>query len=328
MRWIFLLLVLVNVALYLWASGHPDTVVASAPPPRSEVNPRGMMLLAEMDDAIVEGSSCVRIGPFASDATFTAAARKIADLGLDYSRRTSETRELRTFRVFAGPFESEEDLEAMRNEMNSRDVDTYLLDERDGPMLSLGVYSQPAPAAAFVAELASEGVVAHARPEVRTLGPLRWLEARGVGNDELRTTLESYQWDDAMARMSDIPAVDACAESCGRSRLPNSCLYPALAGPNTAFPLSNARGSTLYLGIRIDKSLRDVPGFSTIRAPSRARAIDYLRVASCAVGVRVHLPTARIAQLAEQLICNRLHLSWETSAVEVAKTGNLTTGST
>jgi hypothetical protein len=208
-KWIFLCLILVNVALYLWATGHEETAVTSAPPAAAPVAPRSMELVAEQDGsaAASDQSGCVRIGPFSSEATYSDAIRKLSALEIPFSRKAVSTRELKTYRVYIGPYPSQDQLQSARTDLERRGMDHYLLEDADGRVLSLGLFSQPGPAAQFVADLAADGFAAKARAEIRTLGPLRWVEVRSADRESVTAQLRQTEWDDAMVSVREIPCL-------------------------------------------------------------------------------------------------------------------------
>ncbi|MGI9310742.1 MAG: SPOR domain-containing protein, partial [bacterium] len=135
------LLLLANLAVYLWVGGDEfggGNAAPARPDEAAEINQEGMLLLREIrpppsaapvvapDDArdasgapekpsaaLVEvgpdariSARCYRIGPFAPAEDWAAAGRWMAAQRLAYRAVRSERREMRATRVFLGPFES------------------------------------------------------------------------------------------------------------------------------------------------------------------------------------------------------------------------------
>ena len=67
------------------------------------------------------------------------------------------------------------------------------------------MFSQGEEAGRYVAELTALGLAAKAKPEVRTLGPLRWLEVSDVVNEERRQNLAALDWADRTVRLAAVP---------------------------------------------------------------------------------------------------------------------------
>lgn len=182
MKWFVGLLVVVNAALFLWATGHNPGQPASASA-YPVVSAESMRLLSEVrartDSAAEGGADCARIGPFVNSAVASLAAQKLDAMSLRYNRRTVKSREIRAFRVFLGPFEGQSSLEAQRRLLDSGGIEDYYVkrDERNGVgIISLGLFSQREGAQALLDRLARNEVQARLRAEDRVLKPNYWLE--------------------------------------------------------------------------------------------------------------------------------------------------------
>ncbi|MBS1270678.1 MAG: hypothetical protein MAG794_01644 [Gammaproteobacteria bacterium] len=181
MKWLVGLLFLLNAGLFLWATGHnpgsPD--LASDYPVVSE---ESMSLLSEYKAR--NGSTpdtaprCVRIGPFVDSAILALATQKLDAMSLDYARRTVESREIRAYRVFVGPFESQSAVEAQQQLLEDTGIEGYYVkhDEEGGSIVSFGLFSQRDGAEALLGKLKRIGVRAKLRTEDRILKPTFWLE--------------------------------------------------------------------------------------------------------------------------------------------------------
>jgi hypothetical protein len=205
-KWLFFSLVLVNLALYLWATGHPQGREAASPAPAAVVNSRGMMLLAERDeDARAGGGSCVRIGPFQTQSTFADASRILGDMGLEYGKSAVSARKLQTWRAYVPAPAAQAELASLRSRLSELEVDHHVEEDAGGSIVSVGVFSQSSDARRFAAELKQKGVEVTYRPELRTLGPMRWIIIEERPDRHAMEQLQAANWGDAMARVVDFP---------------------------------------------------------------------------------------------------------------------------
>lgn len=206
MKWLFFSLALVNVAFYLWATGHPDTAPDIAQAARGPVNERTMVLLSERDErGAAIGGMCMRIGPFLTQATFADASRVLGEMGLSFNRTAVSARKLKTWRVFAEVPADENALKSLKETLDSMNIDHYQFDDNGVSYLSVGLFSQAGDARNFVAKLKESSVETNYRPELRTLGPLRWIEVENLPDRYAREQLENAKWGDAMAGVSSFP---------------------------------------------------------------------------------------------------------------------------
>ncbi len=206
MKWLFFSLVLVNLALYLWATGHPQGREAAESEPSALVNSRGMMLLSERDEgARSGGGSCVRIGPFLTQSTFADASRILGDMGLEYGKSAVSARKLQTWRAYVPVPAAGPELTALRGRLQELEVDHHIEDDPGGAIVSVGVFSQSSDARHFAAELKQKGVEVTYRPELRTLGPMRWIVIEERPDRHAMEQLSAARWGDAMARVVDFP---------------------------------------------------------------------------------------------------------------------------
>lgn len=207
-RWVVGFLVLFNAGLFLWATGHAPrrSATGSGYP---IVSAESMRLLSEVKEQ--NGSPaggrlrCARIGPFTHSAVADLAAQKLDAMSLHYSRRTVKPREIRAFRVFLGPFESEAAIDAQRRLLDSAGIKDYYVkhDEPGGGIISLGLFSQRDRAQALLDKLGRAEVQARLRTEKRVLQPTFWLEiddpavAHGIPPELARAS-----WGDEGARIT------------------------------------------------------------------------------------------------------------------------------
>jgi hypothetical protein len=208
MKWIFLVFVLLNVVLYWWVSEHLASEVELEIVGTLEAPIEGMELVHEQKiwPAGEQGYKCMRIGPFSTADTFSRASRSLINEGFGFTRNLLNTRELRNFRVYLGPFTTQSAMETAELRLAQQGLDFYEFEDKEGSLLSVeGLFSDGERAGAYVAKLKHIGIDAKARSEVRTLGPWRWLEVSDVVTDERRDVLRGINWRDAKVQVTGVP---------------------------------------------------------------------------------------------------------------------------
>lgn len=181
MKWLAGFLLLLNAGLFLWATGHETSgsAGASAYP---VVSAESMRLLSEVkatrETPAEAQPRCARIGPFVNSAVEALAAQKLDTMNLDYTHRTVKSREIRAFRVFLGPFDSQSGIDAQRHLLDLAGIKDYYVKHGEGGagIISLGLFSQRDGAELLLARLSRNDIQARIRPENRVLNPTFWLE--------------------------------------------------------------------------------------------------------------------------------------------------------
>lgn len=207
MKWLAGFLLVLNAALFLWATGHdPGRPSSAAAYP--VVSAESMRLLSEVkaehDSDHDNRRRCARIGPFASSSVAAVAAQKLDAMSLSYSRRTVKSREIRAFRVFLGPLRGESAIETQRRLLEAGGVEDYYVkrDENGGAIVSLGLYSQRDGAEVMLRKLARNDIQANLRTEERVLEPNYWLEIDDPALDrEIPRELAGASWGEQEARV-------------------------------------------------------------------------------------------------------------------------------
>lgn len=207
MKWFFALLVVVNVGVYLWATGHKTSDSSSV---RASVNADGMRLLSELPAARGNRSarSCYRIGPFFDEGGSTKAVKILNELSVPHTALTIKKREVRAYRVYLGPFNTAEQIARQRDILRSSGINEhYIKSERAAQdLISLGLFSQQARADEFMRQLIKKDVRAKTRPENRTLGPTYWLELHDVESKQgVLGVVRETQWAGDHARLRVFP---------------------------------------------------------------------------------------------------------------------------
>ncbi len=206
MKWVFGMLLVLNVGLYLWATGHRQSGASIRP----TINFQGMRLIGERGRGADPGADdvCYRIGPFADRQESAKAITLLTDLSVRFSELTVSKREVRAYRVYLGPFTDPEQTARQRGMLHDNGISDYYI-KRDSvgeEVISLGLFSQRRAAENFVRSLAETGIIAKHRAEDRILGPTYWLELTGLHTtaDALRG-LRDGRWEGDRARLRAFP---------------------------------------------------------------------------------------------------------------------------
>lgn len=193
MKWVFAVLVLANVAFFLWGTGFKPSSLPPPKPAHPAIEAEKIRLLTE-PGVIVEprvaktesltaitpqntAQSCFSVGPFDDAAAFTAAGVRLQELGLSYLERMQEDREPGGFRVFIEPFANLKAAEARRRELTRLGVkDHALISEPGRPIgISLGIFSVADNAQNYIRALAKKKVKAKMETLTRTRNS-QWLD--------------------------------------------------------------------------------------------------------------------------------------------------------
>ena len=189
MKWLFALLLLANIAYFLWHFTSPPRAqeTATAHAPRAEIHPDKLKRLNEPGVSLqpragampevagVAGSTpvptvaapvqaqCYTVGPFASVDAQALAGLRLQELGLSYLERTQAQTEP-VYRVFEGPFTNAGAAERRRRQLTRRGITEHALaSEGDNRYtIALGLFVQPENAQAAQRDLAARG----ARPKL------------------------------------------------------------------------------------------------------------------------------------------------------------------
>ena len=208
MKWVFLVLVVANGGLYLWVNDHQTYNAITVVDGETDINVEGMELVHERQATSISEDvfECMRIGPFSTADTFSRASRLLINEGFGFTRNVVSARELRSFRVYVGPFTTKAAKETVERRLKQQGLDYYIYEDKDGELFSIaGLFSEGEVAGAYVAELKEIGFDAKARSEVRTLGPWRWLEVADAVTEDRRNTLRGIEWGDAKAQVAGVP---------------------------------------------------------------------------------------------------------------------------
>ena len=189
MKWLFALLLLANIAYFLWQFAGPPRAqeTATAHAPRAEIHPDKLKRLTEPGVSLqpraraapeAPGAAgptpvpttappvhtqCYTIGPFASVDAQTLAGLRLQELGLSYLERTQAQTEP-VYRVFEGPFINVGAAERRRRQLTRQGIAEHTLtsDGDNRYTIALGLFVQAENAQAAQRELTARG----ARPKL------------------------------------------------------------------------------------------------------------------------------------------------------------------
>jgi hypothetical protein len=193
-RWLVAVLLLANVAVFMWIRWHAAPLESpDVPPERAEVAPEKMRLINEKGVRLVAraqpppattvpavaAKTCARLGPFAGEEEAARAASILGEKEIRFERQKEERRSVTGYRVILPPFPSRQAAEAKRQELNRLGFRDHALIQEEGKThaLSLGLYAIEANAQRHLRRLSEKGVEARLQPlhQTRTV---YWLELR------------------------------------------------------------------------------------------------------------------------------------------------------
>ncbi len=204
MKWLFFILVLANGALYFWATNATPRAVLGLPKAESAINLDSMELVSEKAIVVGAQKDCLRIGPFATRETLAGGQRLLVNHGYGLTSQRTAAREVRNYQVVAGPFRSDIARDNARVTLQDHGVSSADLVQGDEKELLLRDFAREPLAVAYAAGLESLELPVKVRLQVRTLGPLYWLEVPDVITDQRREELAQLDWADALAELTPV----------------------------------------------------------------------------------------------------------------------------
>jgi len=192
MRWLFWALVLVNLAITLWATGihqSADTARLHRPP----VHGDRMMLLDTTTDSASPGR-CMVLGPFASRDLAEPALAVATEAGIPATLRSEAEQQVEGYRVLVGPFKDTATAEAMHQQLAAKGVEGhYVIRSGLSNAIALGFFSELTKAEQFLGELAAKGVKAEIRVRQQEGAPQWWLDLGPLADDGA-AALQGRNW--------------------------------------------------------------------------------------------------------------------------------------
>lgn len=205
MKALFFLLLLANIALYLWATQGSPQAGFRLPEPDAGVNLSQMELDSEQRVAVGVNTDCMRIGPFSTQQTLTDGRRLLVNRGYGLAQTKTAAREIHTFQVLAGPFLSDIARDNARIKFDDNSISVADISRGDEKVLMLGDFARESQASAFATEIGFLGLPIEIEKKVRNLGPLYWLDVPDVVTDARRQELGELEWGDALTQLTPIP---------------------------------------------------------------------------------------------------------------------------
>ncbi len=206
MRWLFGLLLLLNIGLFMWASWFQTSSPSAMPQSRPPVNADKLRPLSQTraSAAVAASVSCASLGPFRNPAQAEAAAGVLARQGVTGWRRQQEER-APSYRVYIPSLASREAAERRRAQLARLGFkDHYVIDEAGREnAISLGVFAVEQNAVALKERLATKTIDA----EVEALDSVQtthWVDVE-LSTEELER-LGKTSFDPAgVARLTERP---------------------------------------------------------------------------------------------------------------------------
>lgn len=175
-KWLFALLILVNVGLWLWMTGFRQGDGAAVEGPRPAIQPEKLRLLTEPGVRVQErapdapaaselantAAGCYRLGPFADDAATEQAIGVLKQIPLAYERQREEQTVVTGYRVYLPPLASREAAENKRRQLTRLGFKDHSLIQEEGLQnaISLGQFTVEANAQKRLRALAAKKVEA------------------------------------------------------------------------------------------------------------------------------------------------------------------------
>jgi hypothetical protein len=255
-KWIFGVLVLANVALFMWGRWYHQPLVSLEPPkPRPPVAREKLKLLSEpgvrlvlrsskampkpkTSDSPAAASNCFELGPFATLEKTRAAEGKLDSWGIGHTR-VSEFETLGpSYRVYLPPLPSRQAAERKRRELTKLGFSDHAIIQGEEGMenaISLGIFSVEQNAITRAQQLARKDIDALIQP-IPNVRPVYWLalSTHAIGGQIGTTPITRFNKEDWGA--------------------PNVGLQPMLCGiehaPPEALPNESATGQGKHAGKR------------------------------------------------------------------------------
>lgn len=176
MRWIFLLLVALNIFYFVWTQQRSVSVADGvAPFALAEGAKKNIQLLAEQETiGATEGSGsyeqgeCLHLGGFDKEEKADLLAQRLLSLDIAVQRAAMSVEFAKDYWVYLPPFGSRDAALRQFRELQARGVDSYLITEGDlGNGISLGIFSTHSLAVGLRERMRSLGYGAEMRELVR-----------------------------------------------------------------------------------------------------------------------------------------------------------------
>jgi hypothetical protein len=208
-KWLIGVLLLLNVAVFMWGSWYksvpPGAVVKARPPVNADtirpLRPLAPPKAGSADEVLQDGPLCISLGPFASEDQASTALTTAEHLGVSNASPEHRVETTTSYRVYLPSLPSRKLAERKRAQLTELGFkEHYIIDEpgRENAV-SLGVFAVEKNAAALVRALAEKGVSAK-QEAVTNAQTTYWL--KGEIDRKQLSRLRQQGWSDARARLS------------------------------------------------------------------------------------------------------------------------------
>lgn len=196
MKWLFAVLVLANVAFFMWTRWHGEIQDAGREA-RPEINAKDMRLLSEPGavrsprKVAVARANCERLGPL-NEAEGNGARAVLEQAAVSFHARQERAQAPAGILVYIAPAADARKAQVKLRELRRKGIKDFAL-IAEGPKrnaISLGLFTRPELAARYVADLATKGIVAQSEPQTREERQL-WIEVETGLPAEVRQRLEA-----------------------------------------------------------------------------------------------------------------------------------------
>ncbi|AJQ97606.1 SPOR domain-containing protein [Gynuella sunshinyii] len=166
MKWIFFVLLFLNVVLFGWSflKAPADKDVSPSASNLSPAQINNIKLLGSETAKSIATSlqtgatECVQLGPFSSDSIASQVILRLGALDMPSRQETLKQSAVKDYLVYLPPFKSLSEAKAKLNELNQRGIDSYVFGSGDlANGLSLGVYSKKNNAEAIYSKIKALG---------------------------------------------------------------------------------------------------------------------------------------------------------------------------
>lgn len=213
LRWLLAVLILVNLALLMWARWYREVPVEEARAPLPPVNAERMIPLttpglalrarppapkppaAGPVEAPVKVQHCVSIGPFESAELAEQSGKRLTEAGIAHQARSDANRIESSYWIYLPRLPNRKAAENKRKELTRLGVKDHFIMQEPGMenVLSLGLFTQLDNAQRRLQELADKGIKAQQETRYRTR-TLHWLDIAADKPDLLMAQLKKMEW--------------------------------------------------------------------------------------------------------------------------------------
>ncbi|HEC14044.1 MAG TPA: SPOR domain-containing protein [Acidiferrobacteraceae bacterium] len=210
MKVVFWVLILANLGLLLWATGHYESR-DSMPVRRPPIQYEHMALvpgLPEQNPVNPEARViCYELGPFMRSVDVDLAGQRLARMGLVYNREQRHEQVVEGYRVLMGRFATEDQAQLARRGLVKKGFHGhYVIRPGRHFSIALGFFRQLTKAEHFVNELKIKKIDARIKVRTQTKERRDWLQIQiPQKNDQLANNLQGMDWGHAETRLVTRP---------------------------------------------------------------------------------------------------------------------------